>query len=82
MTTIRPCLAPDRTAPHRTAMALVCYGAIREGTVAIYRPEERAAWASSPEPDRDKPDKLPDQCCLVAEEAGRMTGLMSRAAGA
>ena len=47
MTTIRPCLAPDRT-----------------------------------EPDRDKPDKLPDQCCLVAKAAGRMTGLMSRAAGA
>ena len=42
-------------------MALVCYRASREGAVAFHRPEERAAKAPSPEPDRDKPDKLPDR---------------------
>ena len=56
MTTIRPCLAQDCT-----AMALVCYRASRGGAVAFHRPEEPAAWPPSSEPDRDKPDKLPDR---------------------
>lgn len=70
-----PALRPYR-AEDRPAMALVYYRAVREGTAAFYTEAERAAWAPSPEPP-DRPDKLLDQYCLVAEEDGRMTGFMS-----
>lgn len=71
-----PTLRPYRP-EDRTAMAQVFYRAVREGSAAFYSEAERAAWAPSPEPDLDKPDKLLDQDCLVAEEAGRMTGFFS-----
>lgn len=61
----------------RAAMALVFYRAVREGAAAFYSEAERAAWAPSPEPNWNKPDKLVDQYCLVAEDAGRMTGFFS-----
>lgn len=61
----------------RAAMAQVFFRAVREGSAAHYSEAERAAWAPSPTPDWDKPDKLLDQDCLVAEEAGRMTGFFS-----
>jgi putative acetyltransferase len=70
--TIRPYQRQDRA-----AMVLVYYRAIREGAAAFYSEAERAAWAKSPEPNWDKPDKLLDQWCYVAEEDGRMTGFMS-----
>ena len=69
---IRPYTAQDRA-----ASALVYYRAVREGAVAFYSAAERAAWAPAPEPEWDKPDRLLDQWCHVAEEDGRMTGFMS-----
>lgn len=72
MRRVRPYRAEDRA-----AMAQVFYRAVREGSAAFYTEAQRAAWAPSPEPDWGKPDKLLDQDCLVAEEAGRMTGFFS-----
>ena len=72
MTTIRPYLASD----HR-AMNMVYFRAIREGAVSAYPEAELATWASTSEPDFEKPDKLLDQWAWVAEEGGRMTGFMS-----
>jgi len=69
---IRPYLPQDRA-----AAALVFYRAVREGSAAFYNEAERAAWAPSPEPNWDKPDRLLDEYCLVAEEDGRMTGFFS-----
>ncbi len=71
-----PTIRPYRPAD-RAAAQLVFYRAVREGTAAHYPEAERAAWAPSPEPDWDKPDKLIDQWCLVSEEDGRMTGFFS-----
>lgn len=70
--TVRPYRPEDRA-----AMALVYYRAVREGSAAFYTEAERAAWAPRAEPDWDRPDKLLDQYCLVAEEDGRMTGFFS-----
>jgi putative acetyltransferase len=70
--TIRPYRPEDRAAAE-----LVFYRAVREGTAAHYPAEERAAWAPSPEPDFNYPDKLLDQWCYVSEEDGRMTGFFS-----
>lgn len=71
-----PRLRPYRP-EDRAAISLVYYRAIREGAAAFYSEAERAAWATSPLPDLSSPDKLLDQWCLVAEEAGQVTGLMS-----
>lgn len=71
-----PVLRPYRP-EDRAAISLVYYRAIREGAAAFYSEAERAAWAPSPLPDPEVPDKLLDQWCLVAEEAGRVTGFMS-----
>ena len=70
--TIRPYLPTDRA-----AMVTVYYRAIREGTAAFLTEAERAAWAPSPTPNLTEPDKLLDQWCYVAEEAGQVTGFMS-----
>ena len=70
--TIRPYTAADRA-----AMVTVYYRAIREGAAAFYSEAERAAWATSSVPNPDKPDKLLDQWCYVAEENGHLTGFMS-----
>lgn len=72
MRDIRPYRPEDRA-----AAALVFYRAVREGSAAFYTEAERAAWAPSESPDTDRPDKLLDQDCLVAEEDGRMTGFFS-----
>jgi putative acetyltransferase len=48
-----------------------------EGTAPQLTRAERIAWAVAPEPDLSKPDKLLDQWCWIAEEAGRPTGFMS-----
>jgi putative acetyltransferase len=69
---LRPYQAEDRS-----AMTLVYYRAIREGAAAFYSQAEREAWAPSPLPDLDTPDKLLAQTCLVEEQDGRMTGFMS-----
>lgn len=70
--TIRPYDASDRA-----AMVTVYYRAIREGAAAFYTEAERAAWATSPLPDLNEPDKLLTQWCYVAHEDGQMTGFMS-----
>ena len=70
--TLRPYQPTDRA-----ATSLVHFRAIREGAVAHYSAAELEAWAPSPHFDADHPDKLLSQWCLVAEEAGRMTGYMS-----
>ena len=72
MRLIRPYHALDRA-----GVARVMYRAIREGTAAHYPEDERAAWAPSPLPDTSKPDKLLDQWCYVAEDAGQITGFFS-----
>ena len=72
MPTIRPYQPLDRA-----AAAHVFYRAVREGAAAHYPAAELAAWARSPEPDWDHPDKLIDQWCYVAEQDGRMTGFFS-----
>lgn len=69
---IRPYRPDDRA-----AAKLVYYRAIRDGTAGLYDDAQRAAWAPSPTPDPATPDKLLDQWCWVAEDAGRMTGFMS-----
>ncbi len=61
----------------RAAARLVFYRAVRIGAAAHYTEEELAAWASTPEPDWNIPDRLLDQWCYVAEEDGRMTGFFS-----
>ena len=70
--TIRPYRPEDRA-----AVALVFFRAVREGAAAHYPAAEREAWAKSPEPDRDHPDKLVSQWCYVAEKDGCMTGFFS-----
>jgi putative acetyltransferase len=69
---IRPYRPEDRA-----AAALIYYRAIMEGTVGLIGKDERAAWARSPEPDLEEPDKLLNQWCWIAEEDGRPTGFMS-----
>ncbi len=71
-----PTIRPYRPAD-RAAAAFVFYRAVREGAAAHYPAAELAAWASSPEPDRQRPDKLDSQWCYVAEDDGRMTGFFS-----
>lgn len=65
----------------RAAMALVFYRAVREGAAAFYSEAERAAWAPSSEVDVETLDKLLDQWCYVATQAGQMTGFMSMEPG-
>ena len=69
---IRPYRAEDRP-----AMSLVFYRAVREGAVAFYSETERAAWAPSPHANWERPDRLLDQWCYVAETDDQMTGFMS-----
>ena len=71
-----PVIRPYRP-KDRAAVALIYYRAIMEGTVGLIGEAERAAWAGSPTPDPDTPDKLLDQWCWVAEEDGQPTGFMS-----
>jgi putative acetyltransferase len=73
---LAPIIRPYRP-EDRAAAALIYYRAIMEGTVGLIGEPERAAWARSPEPDLDAPDKLLDQWCWIAEEEGRPTGFMS-----
>jgi putative acetyltransferase len=71
-----PVIRPYRP-EDRAATKLVYWRAIMEGTAGLIGEPERIAWAGSPTPDGDEPDKLLDQWCWVAEEEGRMTGFMS-----
>lgn len=61
----------------RAACALVFYRAVREGAASAYDAAQREAWAPSPDPDHDTPDKLLGQWCWVAERDGTVTGFMS-----
>lgn len=70
--TIRPYRQTDRA-----AASLVFYRAVREGAAAHYPADELAAWAPSPDPDLNRPDKLLDQWCFVAEQDGVLTGFFS-----
>lgn len=70
--TIRPYRAEDRAAAR-----LIYWRAIIEGCAGLMGEAERRAWAGSPEPEPDEPDKLLDQWCWIAEEEGRATGFMS-----
>jgi putative acetyltransferase len=69
---IRPYQPEDRAAAR-----LIYWRAIMEGTAGRIGEAERRAWAGSPEPVADAPDKLLDQWCWIAEEDGRPTGFMS-----
>jgi putative acetyltransferase len=69
---IRPYRPEDRAAVQR-----VYHRAIMEGTADHLTLDQRAAWAGSPDPDPDEPDKLLDQWCWVAWEGARATGFMS-----
>lgn len=70
--TIRHYRAEDRAACHH-----VFYRAVHEGAARFYDATQRADWASRPDPDLSKPDKLLDQTVWLAEEDGRITGFMS-----
>ena len=72
ITAIRSYRAADRN-----ACIKVFYRAVREGTKAFYDQAQRTAWAPTDTPDPDKPDKLLDQWCWVAEAGGTITGFMS-----
>jgi len=62
----------------RAVKARVFYRAVREGTVGAYTEAERAAWAPSPEPDYDTPDRQANQWTYVAvSDAGEIVGFMS-----
>jgi len=61
----------------RPAAALIFYRAVREGAAAFYDAEQRAAWATSPEPNPDRADKLLEQWCWIAERDGAPVGFMS-----
>jgi len=68
-------------AEDRAACKQVFYVAVRQGAALFYDAAQRAAWAPSPEPDPNVPDKLLQQACFVAEQDGRIVGLMSLADG-
>ncbi|WP_413876203.1 GNAT family N-acetyltransferase [Albidovulum sp.] len=74
MTGVRPYRAADRP-----AVAGVFYRAVHQGAAARYDDAQRRAWAPSPEPDRDEPDKLLSQWCWVAEDGRGIIGFMSLA---
>ena len=61
----------------RTACAQVFHDAVHQGAAGFYDAAQRAAWAPSPLPRADVPDKLLDQRCFVAERDGQVIGLMS-----
>lgn len=61
----------------RPAVAWVFYRAVREGAAAFYDEAQRVVWAPSAHPDPDRPDKLLDQWCWVAEDADGLKGVMS-----
>ena len=70
---IRAYEAGDRAAVHT-----VFYRAVREGAAKFYDAAQRAAWAPSPEPNLALADKLLDQKCWVAVDAGNgIVGFMS-----
>lgn len=71
-----PIIRPYRP-EDRAACAGVFYRAVREGATGFYDEHQRAAWAPSPDPDADAPDKLLDQWCWVAERGDRIVGFMS-----
>lgn len=70
--TVRPYRAEDRAQAAR-----IFYRAVREGSAAFYDAAQRQAWAPSPEPDTEEPDKLLTQWCWIAERDGRAVGFMS-----
>ncbi len=69
---IRPYRPDDRA-----ACAMVFYRAVRDGAAAFYDAPQREAWAPSPLPDLNDPDKLIDQWCWVAERDAQVVGFMS-----
>ncbi|MCV2869748.1 GNAT family N-acetyltransferase [Defluviimonas sp. WL0002] len=72
MTSVRAYRPEDRAAKAR-----VFFRAVHEGAAQFYDPAQRAAWAPSPEPDWNEPDRQMDQWCWVAETDGALTGFMS-----
>jgi len=70
--TIRPYRAEDRAACHD-----VFYRAVHEGAAAFYTAAQRAAWAPEETAHVTRYDKLCDQWCWVAEDAGAIIGFMS-----
>jgi putative acetyltransferase len=71
-----PAIRPYR-ADDRAAVKGVFFRAVREGSAHHYTAAQRMAWAPSADPDLTVPDKLRDQWCWVAQEAGQITGFMS-----
>lgn len=65
----------DGPAVHR-----VLYDAVHGGTAAAYGPEERTAWAPSPEPAPGWESSLLAGTTILAEERGAVIGFMSLAA--
>lgn len=74
----RPCLSL-RTARRGDGAAThaVFYAAVHGGTAAAYGPEERAAWAPSPEPAPGWEARLLSGTTILAEERGRLVGFMT-----
>ncbi|MEC3860874.1 GNAT family N-acetyltransferase [Mesobacterium sp. TK19101] len=68
-------------AEDRVGCQQVFYDAVRQGAATFYTAEQRAAWAPTPDPDPNLPDKLLQQACFVAVQDDRIVGLMSLAEG-
>lgn len=61
----------------RAACAQIFYHAVHQGAAAFYTPAQRKAWAPSPLPKSEVPDKLLTQACWLGEKAGRVVGFLS-----
>lgn len=72
MIRIRPYRAKDRA-----ACSGVFFRAVRDGAAGFYDADQRRAWAPSPTPNPEKPDKLLHQRTWVSEEGKAVTGFMS-----
>lgn len=72
MITVRPFNLAD-AAPCRA----VFYEAVHEGAAAFYTPQERAAWAPSPDVPDQWADRLADQITFVGESADGIEGFFT-----
>ena len=69
---LRPARPGDGPAAHA-----VFYAAVHQGSAAAYGPEERAAWAPSPEPAPGWEEQLLAGTTLLAEAGRRIVGFMT-----
>lgn len=69
-------LRPARPGDGPATRALF-YAAVHRGAAHAYSPEERAAWAPSPEPPEGWEARLLAGTTLIAEAGGHMAGFMT-----